>query len=308
MLYMQYGIRWGIPNKETMMTTILVTGATGDTGRPTVQELVKKGFKVRALARREDSRSKTLADLGAEVVYGDITSLRDVRRAFESVNRAYFCFPIAEGLVEAAVIFAQAAREQSVEHIVNMSHKQSRPYARSKVTQNHWLSEQVFDWLGIPTTHLRVTFFTEWLLYISPLIQRGLYIMPFSKNGRFAPLAAADTAKIIANILEKPEGHAGQAYQLHGPREFSHEELAAEAGRVLGVDLPFQQVTASEFMDIIGLSDHTTLRRHFESVEIDQQEGRIAGLDDIGTKIIGGPLTTVEDFISANRPRFLRSA
>ena len=76
-----------------------------------------------------------------------------------------------------------------------------------------------------------------------------------------------------------------------------NEELAAEAGRVLGVDLPFQQVTASEFMDIIGLSEsHTTLRRHFESVEIDQQEGRIAGLDDIGTKIIGGPLTTVGGF------------
>ena len=290
------------------MTTILVTGATGDTGRPTVQELLKKGFKVRALARREDGRSKALADLGAEVVYGDITSLRDVRRTLQSVNRAYFCFPIAEGLVEAAVIFAQAAKEQGVEHIVNMSHKQSRPDARSKVTQNHWLSEQVFDWSGIPTTHLRVTFFAEWLLYISPLIQQGLYIMPFSKNGRFAPLAAADTARIIANILEKPEEHAGQAYQLHGPREFSHEELAAEAGRVLGVDLHFQQVTASEFMDIIGLPEHTTLRRHFESVEIDQQEGRIAGLDDIGTKIIGGPLTTLEAFINANRPRFLRPA
>ena len=290
------------------MTTILVTGATGDTGRPTVEELLKKGLKVRALARREDGRSKALTELGAEVVFGDITSLRDVRRALEGVNRAYFCFPIAEGLVEAAVIFAQAAKEQNVEHIVNMSHKQSRPDARSKVTQNHWLSEQVFDWSGIPTTHLRVTFFAEWLLYISPLIQRGRYIMPFSKDGRFAPLAAADPSKIIANILEKPEGHGGQAYQLHGPKEFSHEELAAEASRVLGVDLPFQQVTASEFMDILGIPDHTTLRRHFESVAIDQNEGRIAGLDDIGTKIIGGPLTTVEQFINANRARFVRAA
>jgi NAD(P)H dehydrogenase (quinone) len=286
------------------MTTILITGATGDTGSPTVKVLLKKGLKVRALARREDGRSKALTDLGAEVVFGDITSLRDVRRALEGVNRAYFCFPIAEGLVEAAVIFAQAAREQKVEHIVNMSHKQSRPQARSKVTQNHWLSEQVFDWSGTPTTHLRVTFFAEWLLYISPLIQRGRYVMPFSKDGRFAPLAAADTSKIIANILEKPEGHGGQAYQLHGPKEFSHEELAAEVSRVLRVDLPFEQVTASEFMDIMGMPENTTLRRHFESVAIDQYEGLIAGLDDIGTKIIGGPLTTVEQFIDANRPRF----
>ncbi len=248
------------------MTTVLVTGATGDTGAPTVKELLKKDLKVRALARREDGRSKALADLGAEVVYGDITSLRDVRLALQGVSRAYFCFPLAEGLVEAAVIFAQAAKERNVEHIVNMSHKQSGPNARSKITQNHWLSEQLFDWSGIPTTHLRVTFFAEWLLYISPLIQRGRYVMPFSKDGRFAPLAAADTAKIIANILEKPEGHGGQAYQLHGPREFSHEELAAEVSRVLGVDLPFEQVTASVFLDILGLEGNTTrLDRHYGS-------------------------------------------
>lgn len=290
------------------MTTILVTGATGDTGRPTVQELLKKGLKVRALAHREDARSQQLAGLGAEIVHGNLMSLRDMRRAMEGVDRAYFCFPIADGLVEAAVIFAQVAREQGVEHIVNLSHKQSRPAARSKVTQNHWLSEQVFTWSGIPTTQLRITFFAEWLLYISPFIQRGRYVVPFNKNGRFAPLAAADTAKIVANILEKPESHGGQAYQLHGPKEYRHEELAAEVGRVLGIDLPFQQLTVSEFLELAGLEDHTALRRHFEAVELDQQEGLIAGLDDIGTKIIGGPLMTVEDFVNANRARFVRAA
>jgi uncharacterized protein YbjT (DUF2867 family) len=45
------------------MTTILVTGATGDTGRPTVAELLKKkGLAVRALVHREDSRSKATVE------------------------------------------------------------------------------------------------------------------------------------------------------------------------------------------------------------------------------------------------------
>jgi NAD(P)H dehydrogenase (quinone) len=286
------------------MTSVLVTGATGDTGRPAVMELISKGLKVRALARRTDERSRALAEAGAEVVYGDLLNLRDMRNALQGVNRAYFCFPIAEGLVEAAVIFAQAGKEQGLEHIVNMSHKQSGPNARSKITQNHWLSEQVFDWSGIPTTNLRVTFFAEWLLYISPLIQHGRYIMPFAKDGRFAPMAAADTAKIIANILEAPEAHAGQAYQLHGPKEYSHEQLAEEVGRVLGVRLPFEQVTPSVFMEIMGMEGNTTLRKHFEAVGIDQQEGKIAGLDEVGTRIIGRPLTTVEQFVNSNRARF----
>jgi NAD(P)H dehydrogenase (quinone) len=34
----------------------------------------------------------------------------------------------------------------------------------------------------------------------------------------------------------------------------------------------------------------------------------MAGRDDIGTKIIGGPLMTVEEFLNANRSRFAREA
>lgn len=290
--------------KGSIVTTILVTGATGDTGRPTVKELLKLGLKVRALARRDDARSQELATLGAEIVYGDITSLKDMRRAFEGVDRAYFCFPIADGLVESAVIFAQAALEQNVEHIVNLSQKQSRPIAHSKVTQNHWLSEQVFAWSGIPTTNLRVTFFAEWLLYISPFIQHGRYVMPFHKDGRFAPMAAADTARIAAKILAAPEEHRGQSYQLHGPTEYSQGELAAEVSRVLGTDMPYEQLTVDEFLKLAGLEHHSVLRQHFEAVAIDQKEGRLAGIDDIGAKIIGGPLTSVETFINANRERF----
>ena len=145
------------------MTRILVTTANGDTGRPMVEYLLERGVTVRAMVRADDTRAQHLRDRGAEVVFGDLLSLRDVRAALDGVQRAYFNFPVGEGLVEAAVMFAQAAREQGVELIVNMSHIQSRSHARSKATQNHWLAEQTFDWSGIPTTNLRVTFFMEWL-------------------------------------------------------------------------------------------------------------------------------------------------
>ncbi len=287
------------------MTTILVTGAAGDTGRPTVERLLEKGFHVRALVRKDDGRAQKLRDLGAEIVIGDMLSLRDIRLAMIGVQRAYFCFPLAEGLVEAGVIFAQAAKEANLELIVNMSHKQSRPAARSKATQNHWLSEQVFDWSGVPSVHLRVTFFAEWLLYIAPLIRYGRYVMPYDKGSRFAPIAGSDIARIVAGIIEAPKAYIGQAIALHGPVEYSHEELAAEVSRVLGRPMPYEQVTVSTFLDLFGLQDAQAMRRHFEAVTIDQQEGLLAGTDDIGTAIIGAPLQTVEQFIEANRPSFV---
>ena len=49
---------------------ILVSGATGKTGATTIEQLLTKGYPVRALARRADSRSERLRKLGAEVVIG----------------------------------------------------------------------------------------------------------------------------------------------------------------------------------------------------------------------------------------------
>jgi len=286
------------------MKTVLVTAAHGETGRPMVELLLQKGFRVRVLVRSDDERAQRLRDRGVDVVLGDMLNLRDVRRAMEGVHLAYFCYPVAEGLVEAAVMFAQAAKEQGVELIANMSHKQSRPYARSKATQNHWLSEQIFNWSGVPSVHLRVTFFMQWLLYISSQIRYGRYVMPYNKESRFAPIAGSDIALIVANIFLKPSEHAGQAYALHGPVEYSHEDLAAEVGRVLGKPLPFEHVTVSTFLELLGLQDETGLRRHFEAVTIDQQEGLLAGTDDIGRRIMGQPLMTVEEFVQEHRSAF----
>jgi NAD(P)H dehydrogenase (quinone) len=281
--------------------TILVTGATGDTGRPTVKLLLERGHRVRALARREDERSRKLRSLGAEVVLGDLLKLSDMRAALEGISRAYFVYPLADGLVEATVLFAQAAKEQGLEHVANMSHKQSRPHARSKATLNHWLSEQVFGWSGLSVTHLRVTFFAEWLLYIAPLIRQGRYVVPFDAESRFAPMPASDIARVVVGILENPKKHAGKAYPLHGPVEYSHKELAAVVGRVLGKELRFEQVSVSAFLELLGLESNTAFRSHFESVRVDQQEGLLEGTDNFGTEIIGQPLMTIEEFISNHR-------
>ena len=286
------------------MTTVLVTGASGDTGRPCVERLLEKDFTVRALVRKDDARAQRLRDLGADVVLGNMMSLRDIRMALDGAQRAYFCFPLAEGLVEAAVIFAQAAKEQKLELIVNNSHKQSRPAARSKATQNHWLSEQIFDWSGVSSTHLRITFFQEWLLYIAPLIRYGRYVMPYDASSRFAPIAGADIARVVAGVIADPARYGGQVIPLHGPVEYSHEELAAEVGRVLGKTLPYERVTVTTFLDLFDLQHDTAKLRHFEAVTIDQQEGLLAGTDQLGTVIAGQQLMTVEDFINANRSQF----
>ncbi len=256
---------------------------------------------MKALVRKDDERARTLRDQGADVVVGDMLEISSMRKAADGVSSAYFVYPMLPGQVEASAIFAQVARERRLEMVANMSHYQSRPYALSPATAAHWLSEQIFNWSGVSVAHLRIGLFAEWLLYIAPLLKAGHYVTPFDPDSRVAPMPAADIARVVVGILENPGPHIGQAYQLNGPVEYSHVELAKTVGQVLGKPIAFKQVEASEFLNLLGLENDRVKRNHIEAARVDQQEGLLRGTDSIGARIIGRPLMTIEEFINENR-------
>ena len=63
----------------------LITGATGNTGAPTVELLLAAGHRVRAFVHRSDERSAALAALGAEIVEGDLLDFHAVSSAMTVV-------------------------------------------------------------------------------------------------------------------------------------------------------------------------------------------------------------------------------
>jgi len=113
-----------------MSHPILVTGAAGgtqgSTGRLITTLLLEQGIPVRALVHRLDSRSAELRQRGAEVVECDLLNPASVLAAMQNVKRAYFTYPVTDGLLEAATIFAEAARDAALELVVNNSQYQGR--------------------------------------------------------------------------------------------------------------------------------------------------------------------------------------
>jgi NAD(P)H dehydrogenase (quinone) len=235
---------------------VLVTGATGDTGGATVEELLSRGHRVRALAHRQDERSKQLQERGVEVVFGDLLDFGEMRGALEGVQRAYFCYPIRPGIVQATAQFAQAAKEAAVDGIVNMSQISAREDAKSHAATDHWLAERVFDWSGVTVAHIRPTYFAEWLLYLAPMIRAGLLHVPFG-TGRHAPIVALDQARVIAGILEDPASHRGKIYPLYGPVEFTYQEIAQVLSRVLGKDIQYKQVSFETMLQMMASAAET---------------------------------------------------
>ena len=87
------------------MDRILITAATGRTGKATAKLLLERGLSVRALVRKEDERSEELARLGAEIVTAELRDFDSLRAAMKDVSRAYFVFPIGAGLIESTAYF-----------------------------------------------------------------------------------------------------------------------------------------------------------------------------------------------------------
>src|SRR5258707_15046666 len=234
-----------------MSNQYLISGETEAAGSKTVEFLLEAGVKVRAYVHRQDERSAALSEMGAELVTGDLLDFEAVRSAMEGVKGAYFVYPIKPGILQATAYFAQAAKEAAVSAIVNMSQISARREAKSHEAQDHWISEQVLNWSGVPTTHLRPTLFAEWALYWTGQIKTGILRLPFG-TGRHAPIAAEDQARVIAKILLNPGEHKGKVYPLYGEKEYTFAEIAAEIGKVVGKPVAYEQIDAWELKKLSG--------------------------------------------------------
>jgi NAD(P)H dehydrogenase (quinone) len=284
----------------------LITGATGNTGAPAAKILLEAGHRVRAFVHTTDRRSEALAAIGAEIVEGDLLDFRSVSSAMSGVSAAYFCYPIAPGgLLTATAIFAQAASEAGVKSVVNMSQISARREAKSNSAQQHWLAERLLDRSAFMTTHLRPTFFAEWLKWQwLRNDEEGVLQLPFG-DGRHAPISSSDQARVIAAALQNPAPHDRQIYPLVGAEELDHYGIAAKIAETLGIPVRYEPVDIPTFAAALtaqGRSDFFV--QHIASVAQDYQDGVFAGENNLIEVISGHKAMTVADFVNANRDEF----
>ena len=309
-----------------MSPNILVTAATGVTGSAAIANLLKTGHKVRALAHREDDRSRALQASGAEVVFGDFNDYLAIKSALKDIKQAYFCYPITKGLVQATAQFGQAAKDSGVEAIVNMSQRIAREDAASHVSFDHWLSERVFDWTGISMTHLRPPFFAEWMIALSPMIRQGQVFAPFA-NGKTAFIAAEDQGRVIAKILENPELHKGKTYYLYGPEELSFQEAVEKAAKALGITISYHLAPFAVMRENIAATsvktgqnnlfngyaesnqpdstDEPHIFQHLQAAHLDFENGLFRGMNNDVEKITGIAPISIEQFVTKYRAAFV---
>jgi len=289
-----------------MEKKVLITGATGATGGSAIVELLARGIPVRALVRKIDQRSDRLSAQGVEIARGDLSDFESVSQALKGITATYFVFPIqTSGILEATAFFAQAAIEQGVSAIVNMSQISARREAKSVAARNHWIGERLLDRSGIPVTHLRPTFFAEWLAYhASTIREKSVLPLPFG-NGRYAPIAAEDQGRVIAAILADPTDHAGKVYPLFGPKEMDEYEIAKILSEILARPVTYIPMEIDAYKLRLKEAGYTFhFIQHVENVAQDCRDGIFAGTNELVEQITGRKPLTINQYIEKNRALF----
>jgi NAD(P)H dehydrogenase (quinone) len=285
---------------------ILATAATGRTGYPVVKQLIEKGFPVRALVRQRDERSDRLESLGAEVVVGDFFDVPSLRAAMTGIQRAYFCYPPADRLLEASTNFAVVAKEAGLESVVNMSQIIAREGHPSPLSRQHWLAEHIFDWAGVGATHIRPTFFAEMAQITNGhnIAADGKLYLPHGTK-KHAPVTVKDIARVVVGILTNPETHVGKTYTITGEKPLSQTEIAETIGNVIGKPMEYVDIPMEHWQQRAqAMGFPSFLVEHLSRVGEDYQNGLFDVVTDVVEKVGGQLPQTFEDYVRENSEAF----
>lgn len=299
---------------------ILVTGATGrhgNTGEYLVRRLRDEGRAVRVLARTPGERTERLAELGAEIVKGDLHDRRTLLPALADVDLAYFTYPIDAGVIPAAANYAAAVREVGRRpRTVVMSMGPSHPESPSDLGRAQWLAEEILAWAGLDLLVLRVfALFHENLkvLHSRSIREQGLIRNSFGPE-RVGWMSGRDAAELSLAGLLHPERFSGPVVNVKGAEELSHVEIATLISELADRTVHYEAAAQEQWrQDLLDLSRaagedvvNPAMAQHISAVgHMVAHAGRTMGADREALRaLIGREPITVREFLETNLDRW----
>ncbi|WP_084478182.1 NmrA family NAD(P)-binding protein [Nocardia jejuensis] len=267
--------------------TTLVTGATGNTGRHVVRELMRRGDRVRALTRNPAAASGLFVP-EVELVAGTHTAPETLGPALEGVSRLHIT--VTSGLAEVGPELVRRAVDAGVRRITVVWGGTVGPV------------EQAVANSGVEWTRLEPQeFMSNTLNWIDSVRAEGVVREPFDFPG--AVVHEADVAAVAAVAL-LDDGHAGRAYNLTGPQSLTPRERIAILSRAVGRDIAFVPITHEQAVDRL-------IAAGVPRADAEYVIGWHAAAHDASTtvvdtveKVTGRPARTFDQWVDEHTERF----
>ena len=213
--------------------TTLVLGGTGRTGRRVVERL-----KVRGLPTRVGSPSAELPfDWEDRAIWAP--ALRNV----ESVYVSYYPDLAVTGAVAAVRSFASLAVEAGIRRLVLLS-------GRGEEEAQH--AERVVQEAGAEWTVVRCAWFNQNFSesYLLEPVLAGEVVLPAGDVPE--PFVDAEDIADVAVAALTEAGHAGELYELTGPRLLTFKEAVGKIARAAGREIRFVPISVEEYSSMLA--------------------------------------------------------
>lgn len=215
--------------------TILITGATGNVGRPLVEQLHAAGAKVRAVTRNPSPHFPP----GVETV----TSVRD------GLAGAGAVFLNSRALGPDLAWTVEAAKDSGAKLValsaMNVDEDFTRQPSRLRGDRNKEVEQLAVD-SGLPWVSLRPALFaTNFIGMWAGQLQVGDVVAGPFASASSAPIVESDIAAIAAHALLTDDLN-GRKIPLTGPQSLTNAELLAVVGEVLGRDLCYREIPVEQ--------------------------------------------------------------
>ncbi|MEO1007896.1 MAG: NAD(P)H-binding protein [Planctomycetota bacterium] len=236
--------------------SVAVTGATGFVGRAVVDELLERGWRVRALARGRERANQWIGDDRIEVVYGDVRDPKTTGDLVAGASAAIHLVGILrEGRdqkfeelhVDATRNVVRACRDRKVRRYVHMSALGVDDEGRCEYQRTKFEAETIVRGSDLDWTILRPSLihgpggeFAELIAgwsrgEIPPFIGLPYFRRPEADlrvplggtdyvDPCVQPVFVGDVAAYFAEALERPET-IGEVFNVVGPERMSWPEM-----------------------------------------------------------------------------------
>ncbi|AXB42571.1 NAD(P)H-binding protein [Amycolatopsis albispora] len=211
---------------------IVVTGATGNVGRPLVRALADAGEQVVAVSR---GRTATDAPPGVRTRQADVLRPETLRPALDGASALFLLTPGGVELPEVAAL----ARDAGIRRVVLLSSLGVATGRHSPATETAVTGTSP-EW-----TVLRPGgFHSNTFAWAEGVRSQRAVAAPFAEVA-LPTVDPGDIAEVAAAALTRP-GHHGRTYLLTGPAPITPRQQAAAIAHALGEPVRFHEQTRAE--------------------------------------------------------------
>ena len=227
--------------------TILVGGATGRQGNAVVEELLSRGYAVRGMTRKPESKGgKALAALGVEVVQADYSDPESLLAAMQGVDNLFFYSGFSMNEVAEGQNVIAAAKASGISWVVYSSGAAAEPGVGIEDAAKEKVELALIE-SGLAYTVFRPVAFMENFDRQQKRTAKMGIIDSRAPDRELHFIAIDDIGFLVGEAFDHPEQWQGKAINIAGD-SMTVAEYVNTFSKVMGRDVIYTQLPIEQYL------------------------------------------------------------